>query len=301
LSGRLLALNLLRFASTGAAVSIQMFDRAGEQSMGPAYSHEADYLLLNVPADRMGGRRIRGFWGGFGWHAQTGGIFPQGLSGIQLNSRARRMIVRWSKTDFIPEIIDVVPEHGSDPHGRRTYRRPVCAGAGNFRPAIHRSKTVDPDKHGMRHPWILALDPLSPRETVFLIGTGQTTADFAVALRRRTHEGRIVALSRHGLVPLAQRGFEPFRSFAAEIMAAGTILEGLRIVRRKVNQAESMGIDRRAAIDSLRSDTPAIWSSFPSGKSGGSSDISFVTGRSSAQNTAGERSRHRGDARLRPA
>ena len=54
LSGRLLALNLLRFASSDAAVSVRMLDRGDERYMGPAYSDEADYLLLNVPAGRMG-------------------------------------------------------------------------------------------------------------------------------------------------------------------------------------------------------------------------------------------------------
>jgi uncharacterized NAD(P)/FAD-binding protein YdhS len=54
LSGRLLALNLLRFASSDAAVSVRMLDRGDERYMGPAYSYEADYLLLNVPVGRMG-------------------------------------------------------------------------------------------------------------------------------------------------------------------------------------------------------------------------------------------------------
>ncbi|MGB7793179.1 MAG: FAD/NAD(P)-binding protein, partial [Terrimicrobiaceae bacterium] len=54
LSGRLLALNLLRFASSDASVSIRMLDRGDERYMGPAYSYAADYLLLNVPAGRMG-------------------------------------------------------------------------------------------------------------------------------------------------------------------------------------------------------------------------------------------------------
>lgn len=54
LSGRLLALNLLRLAPRDAAVTIRMFDRGDERFMGPAYSDEADYLLLNVPAGRMG-------------------------------------------------------------------------------------------------------------------------------------------------------------------------------------------------------------------------------------------------------
>ena len=38
LSGRLLALNLLRFASSDAALSFRMLDRGDERDMGPAYS-----------------------------------------------------------------------------------------------------------------------------------------------------------------------------------------------------------------------------------------------------------------------
>src|SRR5512146_1575339 len=52
LSGRLLALNLLRQASS--ATSILMLDRGDASYIGPAYSAEADHLLLNVPAGRMG-------------------------------------------------------------------------------------------------------------------------------------------------------------------------------------------------------------------------------------------------------
>jgi len=52
LSGRLLALNLARKGTS--AVSIRMIDRGDTRYMGPAYSNEADYLLLNVRAGQMG-------------------------------------------------------------------------------------------------------------------------------------------------------------------------------------------------------------------------------------------------------
>jgi uncharacterized NAD(P)/FAD-binding protein YdhS len=52
LSGRLLALNLARQGTS--AVSIKMIDRGDTRYMGPAYSNEADYLLLNVRAGQMG-------------------------------------------------------------------------------------------------------------------------------------------------------------------------------------------------------------------------------------------------------
>jgi uncharacterized NAD(P)/FAD-binding protein YdhS len=54
LSGRLLALNLLRLASPGRGARVVMFDRGDEPYMGPAYSNASDRLLLNVPACRMG-------------------------------------------------------------------------------------------------------------------------------------------------------------------------------------------------------------------------------------------------------
>jgi hypothetical protein len=52
LSGRLLALNLARQGTS--ALSIRMIDRGDTRYMGPAYSNEADYLLLNVRAGQMG-------------------------------------------------------------------------------------------------------------------------------------------------------------------------------------------------------------------------------------------------------
>ena len=94
---------------------------------------------------------------------------------------------------------------------------------------------------------------------MFLIGTGQTTVDLAVALHQRAHEGRIIALSRRGLLPLAHRGFDPYESFFEEIKESKTMLDTFRIVCKHLDRAESMGIDKRAVIDSLRPDTQTIW------------------------------------------
>jgi len=54
LSGRLLALNLLTVRVPASPASIALIDPRDERSAGPAYSDPADYLLLNVPASRMG-------------------------------------------------------------------------------------------------------------------------------------------------------------------------------------------------------------------------------------------------------
>ena len=133
---------------------------------------------------------------------------------------------------------------------------------GNFpprHPPIENRSTLESERY-IRSPWDPGvLDCLSRRDTVFLIGTGQTTVDLAVALHRRAHEGRIIALSRRGLLPLAHRGFDPYESFFQEIKDSKTILDTFSIVRKHLDRAEAMGIDKRAVIDSLRPDTQTIW------------------------------------------
>ena len=56
LSGRLLALNLLRFASSNASVSVRMLDRGDERYMGPAYSYQAGAQPDEAGADPSGSR-----------------------------------------------------------------------------------------------------------------------------------------------------------------------------------------------------------------------------------------------------
>ncbi|MGC1798903.1 MAG: FAD/NAD(P)-binding protein [Solirubrobacterales bacterium] len=133
---------------------------------------------------------------------------------------------------------------------------------GNFpprHPPVDNRSALESERY-IRNPWDPGvLDCLSRRDTVFLIGMGQTTVDLVVALHRRAHEGRIIALSRRGLLPLAHRGFDPYESFFEEIRELKTILDVFRIVRKHLDRAESMGIDKRAVIDSLRPDTQTIW------------------------------------------
>jgi uncharacterized NAD(P)/FAD-binding protein YdhS len=85
-----------------------------------------------------------------------------------------------------------------------------------------------------------------------------------VALYKRAHEGRIVAVSRHGLLPLAHRGFESYASFFPEIKDSKRMLDIFRTVRKHLDRAKAMGIDERAVIDSLRPDTQTLWLGIPS-------------------------------------
>jgi uncharacterized NAD(P)/FAD-binding protein YdhS len=133
---------------------------------------------------------------------------------------------------------------------------------GNFPPAhppLEKPSGLDSRRY-IRNPWAPdVLDSLSPRDTVILIGTGQTTVDLAVALHRQAHQGRIIALSRRGLLPLAHRGFAAYPSFFKEIKDSKRLLEIFKTVRKHLDRADSLGVDVRAVIDSLRPDTQSLW------------------------------------------
>jgi uncharacterized NAD(P)/FAD-binding protein YdhS len=116
----------------------------------------------------------------------------------------------------------------------------------------------------VRDPWAPGvLAPHSRTDNVILIGSNQTTVDLAVALYRRGHEGQIVAISRHGLLPMAHRRLESYAPFFAEIKDSKRILDIFRTVRKHLDRAKAMGIDQRAVTDSLRPDTQTLWLGIP--------------------------------------
>jgi uncharacterized NAD(P)/FAD-binding protein YdhS len=275
LSGRLVALNLLRNVTPKDAVGIWLIDRGDEGYMGPAYPCGERNLLLNVPAGIMGAfsedpEHFLKWCREKGDQADHWDFLPRALYRDYILSLMREAVhTRSDGTRFEHvrgQVIDIDTTDGRPTlywvnKGPLTVDKVVLA-LGNFlprHPEVENHSAFESDRYA-RNPWdTVVLDALSPREAVFLIGTGQTTVDIVVALHRRAHQGRIVALSRRGLLPLAHRGFVTYPSFYKEIESSTTILDISRTVRRHFEKAESMGIDRRAVIDSLRPHTQTIW------------------------------------------
>ncbi|HRQ64544.1 MAG TPA: FAD/NAD(P)-binding protein [Xanthomonadaceae bacterium] len=276
LSGRLLALNLLRHASPPRRVDIVMFDRGAEPYMGPAYSNETDRHLLNVPACRMGAypedpehflRWLQGRDARVGpWDFVPRVKYREYL--LTLVQEAMKSAAGAATLEHVRgEVIDMAADDGGvaihlDHQGVLEVDKAVLA-LGNFPPRHPKIETLPSltSTRYVRDPWDAgAIEGLNEHDTVFLIGTGQTTVDLAVALHRRGHRGQIVAISRRGYLPLGHRGFESYPSFLAEIQAVRGVRALVRIVREHLQRADAAGIDRRAVIDSLRPHTQEIWS-----------------------------------------
>ena len=277
LSGRLLALNLIRQASSED--SIRLVERGDACYMGPAYSGEEDYLLLNVPAGRMGAfsqdpehflkwARAKGVPAG-PWDFLPRRLYRDYILD-QLHSAQQERRNGPSFEHLCEEITDIeVGQDGAILHaqGKAIFSvdKAVLA-LGNFpprHPPVQDQRALSSWRY-VRDPWAPGmLSSLGRDESVFLLGTGQTTVELIIALHRGGHKGRIFAVSRRGFLPLTHKGFEPYPSFFDEIRDEKRLPDVFRTVRKHIERAEKLGVDVRSVIDSLRPDTQALWSGLP--------------------------------------
>jgi uncharacterized NAD(P)/FAD-binding protein YdhS len=273
LSGTLLAINLL-MQNCREEVHIRLVDRHSSDSLGPAYSTNEDYLL-NVPAEIMGAFSDRPDHF-LNWAldrnipAEKGAYLPRRLYREYVHDVFQKAFL--SKKDNISfehlqgeaadlRIIDGRPVLYLD-DGTQIRSDKVVLALGNSLPRNPdlKSRTFIDEKRYIRNPWDQGVPGgLSPDDTVFFIGTGQTTVDIAVGLFKKKHRGKMISISRKGFFPLMQKKVEPYPSFYDELKDLKDISSVLHIVRKHIRIAEEKGLDPRSVIDSLRPHTKNIW------------------------------------------
>jgi uncharacterized NAD(P)/FAD-binding protein YdhS len=91
--------------------------------------------------------------------------------------------------------------------------------------------------------------------SVLLLGTGLTMIDLVLSLDAAGHKGRIVAMSRRGLIPRSHADFDP-APVAADEVPHGSVGDLWRWLRRR-----SAEVGWRAAVDGLRPHSHPLWQS----------------------------------------
>jgi uncharacterized NAD(P)/FAD-binding protein YdhS len=102
-----------------------------------------------------------------------------------------------------------------------------------------------------------ALDAIPATAHVLVLGTGLTAIDVIVSLSERGHTGKIMALSRHGLLPMSHLPTRTASTASARPDVGRT--EGLRQLLREVRTA-TRATDWRDVVDELRPRANEIWS-----------------------------------------
>jgi uncharacterized NAD(P)/FAD-binding protein YdhS len=259
-SGALQAINLLRHQGPRATL-IERRDAAGR---GVAYSAAHPDHLLNVRAGNMSAlpqepdhferwleRRQPTLTGSFAPRLIYGDYLAELLAEARAQAPDRLTVVQG-------EAIDLAPAGGgwriALADGNWIDADAVVLAPGNLPP--HVPAVIDagalPPGAFVPEPW--SGDPalgLTADDTVLVIGSGLTMIDIALLLDARGFAGRIVALSRRGLVPRFHAAVERSTLDMRPLPNAVALLRHMR--------AQSRAIGWRAAVDEIRPYTEGLW------------------------------------------
>ena len=258
-SGTILAAQLAR-----RGVGSLLIDGSGRMGRGVAYSTTEPAHLLNVRADGMSA------WSGEPDHFANR---FEAEGGERRGFAERRLFGRYL-SDILDEAIasgeaKVVHETACQAarlanrwrielgNGETIEADAVALAVGNQQPE-RLSAFTGVDEHFIRNPWgseaRAAVETLAATDgRALLVGTGLTMVDLVLSLDAAGHQGKIVALSRRGLIPRSHADFEP-APVSAEEVRHGTVRALWRWLRRR-----SAEVGWRAAVDSLRPHSHPLW------------------------------------------
>lgn len=258
-SGTLLAINLTRLG-----VPVVLFERdEAALAKGLAYGTRRPEHLLNVRASNMSafpddpGHFLR--WMGFSTEDQANRFAPRLAYGQYLRELLTTSLgsTRGRLSIHAHHVVDLV----ETPHGVEAVladgtRVAGCAGVlalGHFPPRLPAICAGLPAPLAWADPWHPdALNGLDRDAPLLLVGTGLTAIDLIASLDKAGHRGRIVALSRRGLVSRSHLAAGPDVKPVPAPTARGPAL--ICAVRAR---AERVGW--RLAIDELRPHTQTLW------------------------------------------
>ncbi len=260
-SGSLLAINILRHAGPHAT----LIERRAVFGRGTAYSAPHPSHLLNVRAGNMSALSDRpahfaewctarglGDGGSFVQRQQYGEYLGELLEHSAARAGERLALVQDEAVAAAVDDDGVTVRLAGD---REVRVDALVVAVGNLPP--HAPPGLDPaalpgDVYAP-DPWDPAtVDGLTADDTVLLIGTGLTMVDVALSLDAAGFRGKIVALSRRGLLPRPHVPPGPAgnRNEKPTTVASHLLAE----IRAR---AEALGW--RAAVDELRPFTQGLW------------------------------------------
>jgi uncharacterized NAD(P)/FAD-binding protein YdhS len=258
-SGTMLAAELAR-----RGVPAILIDGSGRIGHGTAYSTSEPAHVLNVRAEGMSAwaddpeHFVRAF--------EAEGGDRRGFAERRLFGRYLKQILEEALATGSVDLVDAAAQKAEPDddgwtlelsNGKRLSVGALVLANGNQEPEPLRVAQAAGDRF-VNNPWgaeaLAAIEQLAgSSDSALLIGTGLTMVDTVLSLDAAGHRGRIVALSRRGLIPRAHTDFDP-SSVGLDQVPGGNVLALWRWLRRTGAQASW-----RAAVDSLRPHSHALW------------------------------------------
>jgi uncharacterized NAD(P)/FAD-binding protein YdhS len=258
-SGTILAAQLAR-----RGVASILIDGSGRAGKGVAYSTKEPAHLLNVRAEGMSA------WADdpehFANRFESEGGDRRGFAERRLFGRYLGEILDEAVAAGMTEVstASAIGANAADggwrialDDGETLHADALALAVGNQEPEPLSAFAGTRDRF-IRNPWGEAAQSavreiVESGEGALLVGTGLTMVDLALSLDAAGYRGRILALSRRGLIPRSHADFEP--APVSEDELPGGNLRGLwRWLRRRGAE-----VGWRAAVDSLRPYSHALW------------------------------------------
>ncbi|MBN8530563.1 MAG: FAD/NAD(P)-binding protein [Alphaproteobacteria bacterium] len=277
-SGLAVIAELVRQAESGD-ISIAWLDERGHFGKGVAYGQDDPHYLLNVRADRMGlfAEEPQGF---YTWLQEGESLVAadayvsRALYGKYLVA-LREKILTDAKEKGISVVMEQARITGASPDSQGLL---LTTDRGAYGGGLLVLATGNGDAKCF--PWVRpetktylpslwdkgSWDKLSsmavshPERPVFLLGSGLTMVDATVRLARELPHIRVLALSRHGLLPCAHSEETSAKQTGwrkPDIALSASAL--MCFLREEAAQAQALGVPWQHVMDAMRPDTPALW------------------------------------------
>ncbi|NMZ35455.1 FAD/NAD(P)-binding protein [Pseudomonas proteolytica] len=280
LSGTMLAVQLLRLPGTRQILVIEPRTELGR---GEAYSAVELGHTLNGNAARMSvdpdnaddlTQWLTDYIAAGGWpesdqqHVPVSELFPpRGIFGLYAQQRLAEARAGSASTleHVRAEVVDLQVAPGGVlltlDDGQQLQGAQAVLATGMF-PAARTPQTQSSGLNAAAvDPWdVRGMTQLDPHSTVLIIGSGLTMVDAVVSLEQAGHRGPIEIFSRHGLLPHVRRQPPTWPDFLAEDHSLRSPLQLLREVRRQCQDAQALGIDWQAPLDTVRAHIGRLWS-----------------------------------------
>lgn len=285
--GAVSAIHLLRDARLAPA-RIVLVDRPGHGIGGVAYDVGSERLLLNVPAQRMSA------------FEEAPDDFLAFLQARDAATEPGRYARRREFGEYLAARLDEAARAAPLSDGARVALERLAGDVhdlqrdalGRLRLIVDAEDTtiellpdavllatgnVAPQPPRWLEPWMAdaqryaeawtpgALAAAPDDGTIVLLGTGLTTVDLVIELRARGYAGRLVAVSRHGLLPRVDHG--PAPAPVAEDLppllatAEGRLRVGplARALHAQAGVLADRGRDWRSLVAAVRARVPQLW------------------------------------------
>lgn len=140
----------------------------------------------------------------------------------------------------------------------------IILATGNFPPAKIpiKDERFYSSKNYYGNPWTgNSIEDMKPDETVFIIGSGLTMMDTALSIVKNGFRGKIVSLSRSGLLPLFHTKRKPHLQLLDDLKPPHRLSHLYEIYFKHIQLAEKLGNPTEALMDAIRPKIQEIWMS----------------------------------------